>query len=208
MPRIPENQLKNVQRLYYKDRVSMREIAEALDVSLDAVVYFMRRHGLARRSFSEINADRFARKAPSFKERTPPSSSLREMRAVVAMLYWGEGYKSDKSAGLDFANSDQAMVVAFLKALRGIYELDESRFRVLLYCYADQDSERLIVHWSRVTGIARQQFTKPYVRRDFRPHGRKMPYGMVHIRYADKKLLMAVKKLIEYYVAKYGQVVP
>ena len=32
----------------------------------------------------------------------------------------------------------------------------------------------------------------------------KMPYGLVHIRYSDKKLLLLIKKWIDDYKEKYG----
>jgi len=40
-----------------------------------------------------------------------------------------------------------------------------------------------------------QQFTKPYVRKDYKIEKiDKMPYGLVHIRYADKKLYLQIEK--------------
>jgi len=44
------------------------------------------------------------------------------------------------------------------------------------------------------------QFTKPYVRKgNLNLSNRKLPYGLVHIRYNDKKLLLAIKSWIENY---------
>ncbi len=183
----------------------MRKVAERLGVSPDAVTYFMRRNNLPRRNFSQINADRFAQKPPSFKIRPDQDESLRS--AGIA-LYWAEGYKSEKGCGVDFANSDPEMINVFMKFLRNSFELDESRLRVLLYCYSDQNISFLIRFWSKLTRIPEAQFTKPYVRREFRLDGRKMPYGLIHVRYSDKKLLLAIKGLIREYQQKFAQVVP
>lgn len=86
------------------------------------------------------------------------------------------------------------MIQLFLKMLREIYEVDEQRLRVFLYCYPNQDIENLIDYWVKTTKIDRRQFSKPYVRRDFsEAKSNKMRFGLVHVRYNDKKLLAKIK---------------
>ncbi|MEK7507600.1 MAG: hypothetical protein AAB602_00760 [Patescibacteria group bacterium] len=77
----------------------------------------------------------------------------------------------------------------------------------LPYCYSDQNVEALKRYWSKITGIPQSRFSKPYVRTDFRKDGRKMKHGLIHIRYGDKKLLLEILRLIEYYQLKYASVV-
>ncbi len=204
MRSIPDHQLDEIKKFYYIDKLSMREIAEKLSISIDAIVYFMRKHHLKRRDFSEINRLRFENKVPSFKIRPINSVYLKELKAIGAMLYWGEGYKSEKGSIVDFANSDPKMILIFLNFLRNIYGLNEKRLRVLLYCYADQNVNKLIRYWSKLTKIPQNQFSKPYTRKDFDiSNKRKMEYGLIHIRYSDKKLLLEIKKTIDYYKNKY-----
>lgn len=127
------------------------------------------------------------------------------------MLYWGEGYKGSVRGGannsIDFANSNPSMVVVFLRFLRTIYKLDEKKFRILIYCYSNQNIEHLKRYWSKITNIPLSQFSKPYIRQDLRKSTREMKYGLVHVRYCDKKLLMDLKNLIECYRRKYAPVV-
>lgn len=203
MGKISDSLLKKVKELYYKDKLSMKEIADNLGVSIDSVVYFMRKHGLKRRNFSEINKLRFNKKEPSFKKNLLNTALQKELRAIGSMLYWGEGYKSEKSSYVDFANSDPNMVEMFLKYLRGVYRVDENKFRILLYCYSNQKLNDLIDYWSKLTKIPKKQFTKPYVRDNFNLNGRRMEYGMVHIRYSDKKLLLDIKDSINFYKSKF-----
>lgn len=108
---------------------------------------------------------------------------------------------------IDFANSDPNMVSLFLSFLREAYRIDEKKLRVYLYCYKDQKTNYLIKYWSRITKVPIKNFPKPYVRDDFKQHGRKMQYGLVHIRYGDKKLLLEIMKSIEYYCRKHAPVV-
>lgn len=197
MSKIKNRNVSLVKKLYLKDKISMREIAEKLGVNIDAVVYFMRKYKIPRRSFTETNFLLFKNKKLSFNEKIKLSKSQSKLKLAGLMLYWSEGHKSATSSGIDFANSDVDMITIFVKFLREIYRVDEKRFRVLLYCYTNQNITDLIKFWSKLTSIPKKQFTKPYIRKDFRKDGRKMKYGMVHIRYADKKLFLSIMKSIE-----------
>ena len=120
---------------------------------------------------------------------------------IGAMLYWGEGYKGshESPAGLvDFANSDPEMIQMFLKFLRAVFYLDESKFRVYLYCHSNQNLKDIMDFWSNLTSIPITQFSKPYIKKDFGSK-RVMSHGLVHIRYYDKKLLLEIKKMIDSY---------
>lgn len=203
MIKLAPNNLEKIKYLYYEKEYSMREIAEHFNISLDAVTYFMRKHDLKRRNFKETNSIRFKNKKLSFKKKNKLTQSDKELQTIGVMLYWAEGYKTEKASGIDFANSDPLMIAAFIDFLRTLYQVDEARFRVLLYCHKNQDVEVLKRYWSRVTKVPLSQFTKPYVRNDFRKDGRKMEYGMIHLRYHDKKLLLDIKNLIECYTTRY-----
>ncbi len=196
------NKFKLIKTLYCDEKLSMREISEKLGVNIDTVVYFMRKNKIPRRSLKEANALLFKNKKLSFKENNTLSFIEEQLKLAGLILYWGEGYKTIKSHGIDFANSDPDMVAIFVKFLRVIYRVDEKRFRILLYCYANQDIKSLIRFWSKLTGIPKKQFSKPYVRKDFKENGRKMKYGMVHIRYADKKLFLSIMESVEEFKLK------
>jgi hypothetical protein len=205
MVAIDDKKIELVKKLYYCQGYSMKRVAEALGVSIDAVTYFMRLHDLKRRTLQEDSAIRFKNKPPSYLVKEKLTSEQKALKTVGVTLYWGEGYKTEKSNGIDLANSDVTMVRVFLQFLREICGVDEKRLRVLLYCYSNQDIEKLLKFWSKETKIPLKQFTKPYVRTDFRPAMLdRMPYGMVHIRYADKKLLKTVMGWIEEIKIKYA----
>lgn len=178
--------------------MSMQAIASRLGISIDAVCYFMRKHSLKRRTTSESGTIKFERKPLSYRINNKLSTSGKKLKLAGIMLYWAEDYKTAKSNGIDFANSDINMVITFVNFLRKTCGIDEKRLRVLLYCYSNQNSKRLIDFWSNLIKIPKSQFTKPYVRNDFRPGKEsKMKYGMVHIRYSDKKLLTLLMEWID-----------
>ena len=186
-----------VRDLYIKKELSSREVAKRIGISQWSVISIMRRNNIPRRTFSEANHILFSRKPLSYKKKARLNAKERSLYEAALMLYWSEGSKKGKHT-VDFANSDEKMVLLFLKALRRIYVVDEKRLRVLLYCYANQDINLLMQYWSKVLKIPKSQFIKPYVRRDFdlRKIGR-MPHGLVHIRYSDKKLLEQIKAEID-----------
>ena len=200
MATINDNNLEFIKQLYYKKGFGVQKIADKLGVSIDAVFYFMRKNKLTRRSPSESNFIRYDKATPSFKLKELKSEKLRTLKAIGVMLYWGEGCKSDKMGVVDFANSDEGMIRLFMKFLREICGVKEEKLRAYLYIHANQDIGKCIKYWNTITGIEMKQFTKPYVRKDFDENKKgKMPYGLIHIRYSDKKLLKLIKKWIAEY---------
>ena len=199
MATINKKRLKQVKNLYYKNKLSVQSVANKLGVSIDAVFYCMRKNKLARRKIYESNSINFERCVPSFKLKKLGSEKERMLKIIGTMLYWGEGYKAGKDT-VDFANSDKDMIVLFMKFLRHVCGVDEKRLRVYSYFYSNQNIKKNINYWSNLTKIPKSQFTKPYIREDFRENKKnKMPYGLIHIRYSDKKLLNLIKDWINEY---------
>lgn len=200
MATIDKNGIKQVKKLYYKDKLSVQDISKKLGVSIDAVFYCMRKNKLKRRKKEESNSIRYEKKKPSFKLKKINSEKLRMLQVMGTMLYWGEGYKSGRGAMVDFANSDKDMIILFLKFLRNICGVDEKRLRVYSYFYANQNVNKNTNYWSKITKISKKQFTKPYIRKDYDENKTdKMPNGLIHIRYSDKKLLNLIKNWINKY---------
>ena len=198
--------LNLVKQLYYKESLSTIGIAKKLKITPWIVQKFMIKNNLPRRTFTEANAIVFKRKPKSFSLKQNLSLKERALKMAGIMLYWGEGAKFNqekRSKTVDFSNSNSQMIRLFLKFLREICGVKEKRLRVLLYCYADQNVEAIKKCWHRITKIPLKQFTKPYVREDFLPEkSGKMKYGLIHIRYGDKKLLLQIENWIKEYLEK------
>ncbi len=207
-PILSFEKLEQVKFLYLNKQLCIREVALVLKVSPDAVESFIKKHNIPKRGYKEAQQAKFYNKPPSFHKQNIHTPHFKELSAIGTMLYWAEGYKgNERTKTVDFTNSDPLMIQLFLKFLRLIYRPSEKKFRVYLYCYSNQDLGSLIKYWSKITRIPRSQFSKPYVRSDFREDGRKMKYGMIHIRYHDKKLLLDIKSMIESYVKKHAPIV-
>jgi hypothetical protein len=178
-----------IRKLYYVDHLSSAEIGKRLGKTVWQVLKFMKKNGLKRRKCNESLTFVFNRKPKSYDKKKVLTASEQELMSAGLMIYWGEGAKSEGTK-VDLANNDPAMAQVFLTMLRRVYRVRESRLRLLLYCYANQNVENLINFWSKLLKIPTHQFIKPYVRKDFKPEKvNKMPHGVIHVRYCDKKLL-------------------
>ncbi len=200
MATINKDTIKQVKKLYYKDKLSVQDVARKLNVSIDAVFYCMRRNKLKRRRKEESNLIRYEKSEPSFKLEKIDNEKLRRLKIIGTMLYWAEGSKWSGETIVDFANSDKDMIVLFLNFLRKICGIKENKLRVFPYFYANQNFKKNIKYWSDITKIPKDQFTKPYIRKKFdESKGYRMPYGLIHLRYGDKKLLNLIKNWIGEY---------
>lgn len=184
--------------LYIKSELSAREISDHLGITIKTVYSVLRKKCVPRRKAAEYTRIAFERKPLSFAYKTPITLRERNLCNIALAIYWCEGFQTEKATGIDFANSNPTMVKVFLLFLRNICHVNVKRLRCYLYCYSNQNPRQLLLHWSRITGIPKSQFTKPYIRNDYRLDKiNKMPYGLVHIRYADKKLLLLIKQRIQ-----------
>lgn len=200
MATINNKKTERVRKLYYDKQLSVNDVANKLGVSIDAVFYCMRKNGFKRREQNKSNAIRYERQKPSFKLKKINNEKSKILKVIGVMLYWGEGYKAGKNCTVDFANSDEDMIKLFLKFLRKVCGIDEKKLRVYSYFYSNQNLSKNINYWSKITKISKKQFTKPYIRKDFREDKKdRMPHGLIHIRYGDKKLLRLIKSWIDEY---------
>lgn len=188
--------LNKICDLYNNQKLSSREVAKKLGISQWQVIKIMKRNAIPRRSAFEANHLVFSKKPLSYSKKTKLTKSEQNLHIAMLMLYWAEGGKGRHT--VDLSNSDSNMVRLFLKGLRTIYRIDEKRLRVYIYCFANQNVGNLLNYWSNLLNIPQNQFSKPYVRKDFDERKiNKMIHGLAHIRYADKKLLIQIKAEID-----------
>jgi hypothetical protein len=188
-----------VKKLYYEEKLSAREIGKKLNVTPWVIFKFMNKYGLERRNAHDTNLIKFQKKPLSFLAKDNLTQSEEKLRIAGLMLYWAEGSKTNNT--VDLANSNPNIIKLFLRFLRTICGIDKKRLRVYLYCYKNQDVDAIKNYWSCLTKIPLEQFSKPYVRSDFKPEkSGKMKYGLAHVRYHDKKLLEQINQWIEEYL--------
>lgn len=97
--------------------------------------------------------------------RTYPLSNIGLQKAVLASLYWAEGAKRGRIAGLKFANTDHQLLKLFLTLLRNCFHPDERKFRVGLHLHYYHRIRECKTFWSRELDIPSSQFWKPYIKK-------------------------------------------
>ncbi|HYF28931.1 MAG TPA: hypothetical protein VEA36_01030 [Candidatus Paceibacterota bacterium] len=126
------------------------------------------------------------------------STSVR--KALLAMLYWAEGTKSDKMGGLTFTNTDPVLAEFFLGELRATFPIDEQRIRIRIHLHDYHVPAAALAYWSQLLSVPQSQFGKIYVKkRSTRKRFRENFQGICFIHYGDgmiRRELLALARLI------------
>lgn len=185
-----KNDSRLIRKLYWECELSISEIAKRFNLNSSSILKRMRKYNIPRRTLEESSYVVYKDK-PKFRIKESLTPTDEKLKIAGVMLYWAEGNKTNDI--VDFANSDPEMVQLFLRFLRKICGISNERLRVFLYAYSLQDIEELKEYWSKLLDIPQKQFTKPYIRRSNKNlSNRKLPYGLVHIRYNDKRLFETI----------------
>ncbi len=178
----------------------MAQIAKKFNVPSSSVVYYLNKNGVVRRSRSDAvtqwHITKFHKKPLVLKKTFYGEEE--KLRLAGVMLYWAEGCKGWST--VKFVNSDPDMIRLFLRFLREVCGIWESRLKLLIHMYPDHDEQELIGFWSGITKVQKQNFYKSYVHVGKKgTYKKKSPYGTLVINYSDKKLLNQINLWIKEY---------
>jgi hypothetical protein len=89
------------------------------------------------------------------------SLTKRELLLVGTALYWGEGYKSERSnkGSVEIANSNPYFIALSLRFLKEVLRVPDEKLRVSLLVHPNIDVQAAIRFWSKVIGISKERFT-------------------------------------------------
>lgn len=190
--------LTSIRELYWDKENTVEEIARKLDIPFWSLYNFMNNNKIPRRLPSQANY-LVNRWKPQFEVKDNLNIIEEKLKIAGIMLYWAEG--TLKGNTVDFSNSNPEIIKIFLKFLREICGVKEERLRIYLYTYSYQDIEKIKLYWHKITKIKLSQFTKPYIRKgNLNLSKRKLPHGLLHVRYNDKRLLGLIKSWIDEYI--------
>lgn len=124
-------------------------------------------------------------------------------------LYWAEGYKlSAKRQGreltshpVSLSNSDPVLIKIFIRFLKEICLVNESRIKAELRIYEHLNEKQLLCYWQEITGLPSENFHKTYYgvsksSQGKRPFNR-LPNGTICIRVCDTRLFHTIMGWIE-----------
>lgn len=91
-------------------------------------------------------------------------------------LYWAEGDKN-RQERVKFTNSDEKMIILMMRWFREICHVPEEKFRIALHIHNLHVPKNVKSHWSRITGVPKDQFQKLYIKRSSLGHRRNILYN-------------------------------
>ncbi len=111
---------------------------------------------------------------------------------VGVALYWAEGAKN-RAESVKFANSDEKMIAFMMRWFREICRVPEKKFRIHIHIHTLHSRNNIVNYWSKITGIGREQFYKPYIKQTSLGQRKNILYsGTCSIVIHDKSLFRRI----------------
>lgn len=178
-----------LQKLYTKDKLSVTEISKRLGCSNHKVDYWISNYKIPKRTISEALYQKNNPLGDPFLFNIPRNIDDMFLFGLGLGLFWGEGTKkSDYS--LRLCNSDPFLVKKFIEFLVRIYKIDTNKLRFQLQIYSDLNADKLILFWSRLLKVKKNQFYKSTIlqKRGKGTYNKKMEYGTIILCFNNVKL--------------------
>ena len=215
---------QNKARVLRKKGYSLNEISDFLSISKSSASIWVKDCKLSKKAVLRIGRRRTigyenAKKSKKLKAEKIRESlrleadnffkttnvSKKHLALFCALLYRCEGNK-DARGGIKFTNSDPVMIRSFIDFLKSYFEIDEKKLRACVHLHEYHSPKKQILFWSKVTGIPKVQFNRPYIK----PHTgkrKKVNYpGCICISYGSALLAKRLIILSEVIFEKYGGV--
>ena len=185
---------QTLQTLYCERKLSMMQVAAALGVTHAAVLYWLRRHGIPRRSWSESTYLKLNPLGDPFSIPDELTTGQQKLLLASLMLYWGEGSKS--TGNIQIANLDYRVLQVFVKFLREVCGVNEARLKVYVLLHRSLQLSEARQYWASQLKLPLSQVLV-YHHRDERskPKQEWSKYGIATLGFHSTKLkrwLMAV----------------
>ncbi|UCB57323.1 MAG: hypothetical protein JSV30_01700 [Candidatus Omnitrophota bacterium] len=185
-----------LKKRYFREKMTLKQIATEVGVSVNRIAYLMSKNGLKRRNASEATYNYF-NKEECFKiKRLSANGEL--LKNVALILYWCEGtnkrFGKKATTTLAFTNTDIGMLKIWLKFLNLVCNLRANKIKARLYLHKNQKGEKLKRYWSSTLRIPLTQFENiSYTKKDSTQNEYK---GTVKIKVHNVKLYQLVQDWI------------
>lgn len=213
---------QNKARVLRKKGYSLNEISDFLSISKSSASIWVKECKLSKKAllrianrrkigyeraetYKKLKAEKIRNnlhlEVDSFLEKVNISKD--HLALFCALLYRCEGNKGPKD-GIKFTNSDPVMVRCFIDFLKSYVEIDEKRLRACVHLHEYHSPKKQILFWSKITGIPKTQFIKPYIKPHTGKRVKKDYPGCICIRYGSSLLAKKLNILGETIFKKYG----
>ncbi|NCO10501.1 hypothetical protein GW746_00995 [Candidatus Saccharibacteria bacterium] len=176
--------------LYHGKGMSMAEIAHRYSYSVHKVDYWMRTHGIPRRTRSEALYVKNNGLADPFFIKPIRNAELSILYGMGIGLYWGEGNKRNLNA-VRLGNTDPGIIKTFVSFLIKICSVSPGKIRYGLQVFSDIAEDVAVSYWLRELQIGREQImpTVSYIKSGkIGTYKRKNQYGVMTVYVYNTKL--------------------
>jgi hypothetical protein len=124
--------------------------------------------------------------------------SLKELKLIGIMLYWGEGGKTGNWS-VRLANSDPAIIQIMMRFFREVCMVKNNKFHGHIHTFENADVEKTEKYWSKISRIPRDHFYKTYIKPSVASLQKRktLPFGTVDIYVNNTKLFLTIIGWIE-----------
>jgi hypothetical protein len=124
----------------------------------------------------------------------------RFLHIVGCMLYWAEGAKYRRNC-VDFANSDEHMMLMFVRFLREELQVPDDKLKVQIHCYAQDTNEvqRIEDYWLDMLNLPRANLYETQVLEGSNKRHNRLTNGVCSIRVSSTEILMHILGAIQEY---------
>lgn len=165
MVRHPANLIEQAKVLAFKKHLSYKEIGRRLNISDSTISTWLR--GISgNNSRTPVGSTEIIRKNIRNSENNIFKTLKIEQnlaKIFSGVIYGCEGSKYPASHCIAFTNSEPELMTSFISLLRFSYELDETKWRVILQIHSNQNYAKLSKYWSETLKIPINKFYKPTI---------------------------------------------
>ncbi|KKR13626.1 MAG: hypothetical protein UT42_C0043G0007 [Candidatus Falkowbacteria bacterium GW2011_GWA2_39_24] len=192
---------------------SLREISELLHVAKSTTSLWFRQVQISRSGKTRLKniADQARQKASQTCKRKRlqrwqkvadrtmvfekglVNYNIDQCKLILAMLYWGEGYKNGRS--VTFMNSDPNMIKIYLFLFRKCFKINKDKLRAVIHLHEYHDQIKMIDYWSKITHIGKDKI-KIYKKEHTGIRKKENYPGCISIRYNNAVIFDEVMLII------------
>lgn len=196
--------INKARELALKEHLSYKEIGRRLGVSDSTISIWFR-------NVKDGNPRKYVQTNRSLRETIKKSEisifnkikiDVNLAKIYCGILYGCEGSKYPASNCIIFTNSEPKLILAFVNLLRNAYELDESKFRIILQVHSNQNYIVLSNYWSKILKIPIDKFYKPTITIANEGKHKDNYLGTCTIKYYDYKLQLKLIGIYEQFMRK------
>ncbi len=181
-------QKKVLQELYCAKKLSVAEIAQKLNETFPKTLYWVKKHKIPIRSYSERAYVKYNKQGNPFDPKKDLGLKDRELLSWGLALYWAEGSRKERHS-VQLGNLDHRLLQIFMKFLREIARVDESRLRVFVRVFHEFDQQAARRYWSQLLSISlKQVHVYPHGDRRSRRMKQWSRHGLTKITVSNTKL--------------------